>query len=57
MAPTAQKKSFGSRFNSLFPDLRTARQRLEDQREMEQNMRNNLAEQEEFESRAPLPKL
>ena len=49
MAPTAQKKSFGSRFNSLFPDLRTERQRLEDQREMEQNIRNNIAEQEEFE--------
>jgi len=47
--PTTQKKSLGSRFNSLFPDLRTERQRLEDQREMEQNIRNNLAEQEEFE--------
>ena len=47
--PTTQKKSLGSRFNSLFPDLRTERQRLEDQREMEQNIRNNIAEQEEFE--------
>ena len=47
--PTTQKKSIGARFNSLFPDLRTDRQRQEDQREMEQNMRANLAEQEEFE--------
>ena len=47
--PTTQKKSLGSRFSSLFPDLRTERQRLEDQREMEQNIRNNIAEQEEFE--------
>ena len=47
--PTTQKKSIGSRFNSLFPDLRTERQRLEDQREMEQNMRANAADQEEFE--------
>lgn len=46
---STQKKGFGARFNSLFPDLRTERQRLEDQREMEQNLRTQLAEQEEFE--------
>lgn len=46
---THKKNSFGARFNSIFPDLRTERQRQEDQRELEANLAANKADQQEFE--------
>jgi len=48
-SPQSQKKnSFGARFNAIFPDLRTERQRQEDQRELEHNLAANQAEEVEF---------
>lgn len=45
---THKKNSFGARFNAIFPDLRTERQRQEDQRELESNLAANQAEEVEF---------